>query len=336
MKRIFFSLIMAVLCMLGSTLSAQVLVADSTIAILPYFSKNDTMVYQRVHKVAQVQGADTTVTEFTVEQFMIVCTKASDKKGYRLEQTALSAEDLLESEKSDMSDKITQAMTDCMVGLKTAFTIDPNGENLAFENPQKTSKELIRRMQSACDSIEAAVPLLGPYIKEVVPGLFKTLVDNPTALMNNYQEMNQLFELHGVAYDYEKPLVSETEPDPINIRPGTIQILALDRPEEGQPKQDWDDYMIVIDGTTYQDAAAAAVENTRISTGKEVTVEQLAMILGDEMPSGEIECNEYFENEYFGDGWPKELFYQKSSKVGQITKLDLSQISWMSRSVGNE
>lgn len=330
------SLITIVMCMMCGTLSAQVMLNDSTIAVFPYFNKNDTMVYQKVHKVAQVHAADTTVTEFTVEKFMIVCTKANDKKGYRLEQTALSGENLLESSKSEMSDKMAEAMVNCMIGMKTVFTIDGNGENLAFENAQKTSKELVRRMQSACDSIEATVPLLGAYVKEVIPGLMKSSLDNPTALMGNYDEMNQMFELHGAAYDYEKPKVVEIEATSVNTRPGNVQILALDRPDEGEARQDWDDYLIVIDGTTYQDAVAAAIENVKQNTGKEVTAEQLALLLGDEMPSGEIECNEYYENEYFGDGWPKELFYQKNSTQGENTKIELKKITWLRRSVGNQ
>ena len=330
------SLITIVMCMMCGTLSAQVMLNDSTIAVFPYFNKNDTMVYQKVHKVEQIHAADTTITEFIVEKFMIVCTKANDKKGYRLEQTALSGENLLESSKSEMSDKMTEAMINSMVGMKTAFTIDGKGENLAFENAQKTSKEIVRRMQSACDSIEATIPLLGAYIKEVIPGLMKSLLDNPTALMNNYDEMNQMFELHGGAYDYEKPKVVEIEATSVSTRPGNVQILALDRPDEGEPRQDWDNYMIVIDGTTYQDAVAAAIENVKQSTGKEVTAEQLALILGDEMPSGEIECDEYYENEYFGDGWPKELFYQKNTTQGEITKIELKTITWLRRSVGNQ
>lgn len=330
------SLITIVMFMMCGTLSAQVILNDSTIAVLPYFNKNDTMVYQKVHKVAQVHAADTTVSKFTVEQFKIVCTKASDKKGYRLEQTALSGENLLDSNKSDYSEKMAEAMVNCMIGMKTVFTIDGNGENLEFENAQKTSKELVRRMQSACDSIEATIPLLGAYIKEVIPGLMKSLLDNPTALMGNYDEMNQLFEFHGSVYDYENPRVVETEATPVSTRPGKVQVLALDRPDEGEPRQDGDDYLIVIDGTTYQDAVAAAIENVKQNTGKEVTAEQLALLLGDEMPSGEIECNEYYEYEYFGDGWPKELFYQKTSIQGETTQLDLKKITWLRRSVGNE
>lgn len=322
--------------MFCNTLSAQVLIGDSTIAVLPYFSKNDTLVYQKVEKVAVVHESDTTVTEFTVERFMIVCTKANDKKGYRLEQTLLSGENLIASEKSEMREKLTEALTNSMIGMKTAFTIDGNGQNLAFENPQKTSKELLRRMKIACDSIETTIPIIGPFIKEVMPGMFKSIIDNPTALMKNYDEMSQLFEFHGSAYDYEKPKVVETEVDAISIRPGSVEVLALDCPEEGEAKQDWDDYMIVIDGTTYQDAVAAAIENVKQNTGKDVTAEQYAQIFGDDMPSGEIECNEYYENKYFGDGWPKDLFYQKTSTQGNTTKLELKQINWISRSVGND
>lgn len=57
------SLITIVMFMMCGTLSAQVILNDSIIAVLPYFNKNDTMVYQKVHKVAQVHAADTTVTE---------------------------------------------------------------------------------------------------------------------------------------------------------------------------------------------------------------------------------------------------------------------------------
>ena len=45
---------------------------------------------------------------------------------------------------------------------------------------------------------------------------------------------------------------------------------------------------------------------------------------------------EYYENEYFGDGWPKELFYQKNSTQGENAQIELKKITWLRRSVGND
>ena len=54
------------------------------------------------------------------------------------------------------------------------------------------------------------------------------------------------------------------------------------------------------------------------------------------MPTGEVECNESFENNYFNDGWPMELWYSKTSKLNEKTGIEIKYIEWIFRSVGNE
>lgn len=335
MKRLALVLLMAVICSLTSNSSAQVILKDSTISVVPYFSKNDTLVYQFTNIHVTINGSDTIVTENTAAKFRMVCTKASDKKGFTLEYTLLDVQNNQENEELELKDKISNQLAKAYVGMKTNFTVDANGENLAFENPSKTAKELIARTQQAADSLTTLFPVLGKVVSSPVVEFMKELCANPESMMRNFEEVGQLFEWHGDAFDIDKVKETELQADDTYIRPGKLQFVASPDVEEGKEVEDWCDYVFCLISTTYQDAAKAALVNVRDILGVEATVESIREVLGDKMPSGELECEESYQNEYFGDGWPKHLIHRLVSKSESGYDIKHKEIDWQNYSVGN-
>ena len=315
--------------------NAQVLIKDSLIQILPFFSKKDTMIYQRTYLVLDVKGTDTITTKHTTQTFRVICTKEDEKKGYQLEYTLLDFKDSLFNEKSDLKAKINNAFSQAFIGSTQKYTIDTIGQNLKLLNPDKVIKDATIRMGYAWDSISKISPLITSIFPKASIVLIAKNAIEKNVQMGNYGEMSEMFQFHGNAYPYEKEVEFDLTSE-ISTRPSSGAVIAVDCPEEGEEKADYDNYALIGGGISYQDALQATIINIKNTTGQDVTKEQLEELLGDKMPTGEVECNESFENNYFNDGWPMELWYSKTSKLNEKTGIEIKYIEWIFRSVGNE
>lgn len=331
-------LIAAVLFLQAPTASAQCLVRDSLIKIYPYFEKNDTLIYTQEKLEMTIVGQDTTITKNIKDLYQITCRKANDKKGYLLEETHLLTEDLTEPQGNpDENQKLKQALLETMMeslrDIKVEFQIDAMGENLKVVNPDKVVAEIKHRIDEAYSIFTNQYPLMGSlFSKEAFMGMFKNMLETPEQLLNTFDEMVTMFELHGAVYDYE---VVKTIPmeGPGYTRPGEMRCIAIDVPYKDSPKQDFDEYKFVIESETYQDAATATATRVSQSLGREVSIEQVKQILGDKMPSGELVVQETLENQYFFDGWPKEFYHciESTSNVGttiEITYIVCQERNW--------
>jgi len=296
---------------------AQVIIKDSVINILPYFDKKDTMEYSIEHLSLTIVGTDTTKTKHSSEGFRVVCTKANEKKGYQIEETILSYENFIDND--DLKSKVNDIFSQIMIGSSYKYSIDANGEGLKIIDPEKAKKDMITRCNSAMDSLTKVNPLITTLLsKETIASLveisFKIMLET-----SNYGQISQMFEFHGNSYPYEVRQTVDMDDDAIFSRPGITEFIAVDYPDEedGKKGEMTNDYGLIISGVTYQDAVKAAIQNMQATTGNVISEEQLKQVLGNKMPSGEIECSEYYENSYFCDGWPKELVYKKSVGISK-------------------
>lgn len=329
------SICLTLLC--ANPVLSQVLIDKSAIQIVPYFSKNDTMEYQYTHIVATINGTDTVYNTDTYETFQMICTKANDKKGYRLEQVFLDAGLEVDSTASDVALKVSlyEIMKNCFKGMRIPFTIDGLGQNLALENENKVRKEFQNRYATVWDSLNQVNPALTAIVnKEMLSALVNNMM-NANFLQNNSEEVVKMFEFHGKSYEINKEVSSPIDPGELGSHVGVVKAVAMPAPEEGQEPKDWDDYRIIIDGVSYQDAALAAVYNVKQKTGKDLTVEDLKKLMGDKMPTGEIQVAEEYNNDYFYDGWPKDLWYRKTTTQNGSSIVEVKHLEWLTRSVNN-
>lgn len=337
MRNIFKVLpLAAVLFLFAVSASAQCMVTDSLIKIYPYFEKDDAMIYSREHLTMKIVGNDTTITLHRKDDFELVCKKANDKKGYLLEETLLNVTNL-SSEDVDGNKEMKQALNDALlqstIGMKVRFSIDPYGRNLQVEEPDKVAAEIQQMVSDAWDSFVSKYPIMGTLLsKETMTGMYKNMLATPELVLNNFEEIVQLFNMHGNVYEYEV-LQSAPMDSQEYIRPGIVRYIALDVPDEGQPKQNYDDYKFILEGESYQDAVTATLAKLSQTYGREIKRDQLEVLLGDKMPSGEIVVGEYMENEYFSDGWPKELYYRLSNTTDAETVVDIKYLVWEERHV---
>lgn len=323
-----------------STGSAQVLVDSATIAITPYFEKNDTMIYTRDNRKITVNGNDSTTTYHVYERYMVVCKKASDKNGYLLEETPLEVKVLHKDPRGEMADKLTELMAKSFIGMKVQFTLSPTGDQLALANYEKVQKDAINRLGNAWDSVTVAYPLFKTFFpREAMTSVLQGTMSTPELMMENFKEMSQLFEFHGYFYEKDKDVtnVLKKEDDPTYTRDGSVTVNITAVPEEGQPVADWDDYSFRLASTEYKDALKATLQKAA-EDNIEVTEEQLKALLKDKAPKGEVEHHEGYGNEYFGDGWPKYSLYITYDKMLEDGKeqLEIHELEWESKSTGNK
>ena len=317
-------LLLTLIAFIGFTESyAQVLLNDSTIGIIPYFSKNDTVIYYYNTFTANYNDKDTVVTENMVEKIMVVCTKESEKKGYTLELTLLDGQNLIDTEdnaEEQLKVQVADALFKSYIGLKATFTIDPYGKNLTIENPGKVIKDMTERTKAATDSLTQIFPSIAPLIAPIMSAFMESFKNNPDALVKEeFDEMAQMFEFHGNYYDYDKRKVIENESD-------TAVVVVQACPKEGEQVKDGDDYRILMTSRQrtqlsddYSDKMADYLRQLSL-VGQNVTNDQIKSLVGDKMPENgaSLTVVEQYKNDYFGDGWPKDLLYVIATSYDEV------------------
>lgn len=344
MKRII-SLLLLFLVLGTADSMAQVIVKDSTVGIYPYFSKKDTLVYCRSNAKYTVNGNDTTFTQADSDSFMVVCKKANDQKGYTLEETYLGYEsdstifkgsELLA--KGKVESELAKCLGQFLVGWKVEFNLNAEGNKWEIANPDKVKKELTEFYSKAMDKFAEKNPLMAKFLpKNYMTELMNSLCSSPEMLLTNFEEMTQLFELHGSGYDLNKEKDTTDNDDPAYTRPSELKLIAVAEPEEGKEVADWDDYSLTIANVEYYDSEKLGLRNLQ-QLDANITLEQAKQLLGEKMPKGEVQNIEFYENHYFGDGWPKEFNHTKQSvqlDSGEET-WEVHLIEWESRSAGNK
>lgn len=323
------------LLLTGDALNAQVVSRDSIIAVFPYFYKGESHIYLTDHKVSVTNGADTTVVKHISEEFLVSCTKASDTKGYTLEETFLSFDDMLISDSLSAKAKYQEAYNRSFLGMKIAFTIDKHGENLALKKGSKVSKEFRSRLNSAHAALEEEFSSESDILANKMTVSLDSIILTPEHIMHMFPEMSKLFEFHGQVFDYEKEEYYSFPPELNGEQEGIVQIVAFDCPEEGEePRDYYDDYTLVLQLTRRFDAKTSFAYGLAIlSLFVDLSSVELPSDYEIRIPEGEVTMDEVIVNLYFNTGWPKRISYEKEIRLGEVSVIETFSIDSVRRNM---
>lgn len=99
-------------------------VPDTSIAVIGYFCKNDSMTFRKTYSKIKVEKGDTTINDMYTEDFLIVVTD-STSKGYRMKFIPVAFD---YSEESDSIHRIMQAkLSELSKDIVCEFTTDEMG-----------------------------------------------------------------------------------------------------------------------------------------------------------------------------------------------------------------
>ena len=314
----------------GVTLEQE---SDSTINVVGYFCKNDTMTFRNHQLKQKISDNDTILTYDISDEFMIVVTD-STSNGYRMEYIPVSHVSNVDSDTlmNGLMDELWKKSKD----LHCVFTTDELGQVQHIENWRE-----IR------DMMKKAVPLVLDWFYQNKPGLdsiisrrqFENMLlvefSTETKIREAYDELDLLFGVHGKAFDIGQKEFDDVE----NGYPQHI-IAKVGYTEQEDDNDIEGDYAVMTKSVVtipVEDAMDLGINSASLLL-KENVADSLSKIKSDLVDSVKTVLKDkdvsVTQNEYYGfffNGWPKLCYTEKIVDVGLVKNMELNLIEWSSR-----
>ncbi len=322
---LFFSIISAVLC------HGQISTKDSTVNVVAYFNKGDTVIYDYTHKNPKYIGKDTLYDAYLTARFQLSVLSASDK-GYRIEYTSGSyvcAPDSVLTEAGRIGIKMVKAVEQIGNKMKPIFVLDEYGTLKGIENSKEIISKWGKLVDVAIKTIYKEDPRLEKVIdKKAMKEYMLSTARTEADLWKLYEEMVLLFGYHGRAFDMKKTTIeSET---------GVTEVFCgKDRPDKYGTDND---YMVYAKQTTKipsETVQALVGGQMEQLVGKEM-VDSLQNIVKGATGWPDIEVTNTHIVRYWSNGWPKETSTVKKVQPKSAVKEELAKpseirtIEWVS------
>lgn len=330
MRRVLFFITSLIMLTSGMSLHAQVSssqddvaaeVEDSTVDVIGWFCKNDTVDYWISEGKWKVNDGDTIKTAGVNTKVRLVVTD-STAAGYKMNYTFLECEGdtTAHSRMGDFQNKIVELLGKKIVGTTIKFETDETGKITRFTNLaqiKKQAKSLFKDCMKELMKMKemAALKEIGLDIKKLIEKNSDTdeLVDGYT------EELQLLLMCHGKSWAIGEKTIHE------------------DATEEEYES----DTQITASVNSEDDSYSLSVNSVSIIP-QEVVKGKLKELLGmfteekefgksiDEAFEAENDysgsTNTYYEVNCFSNGWPYKVVEQKANMIGKRGKLEQTYI----------
>ena len=309
MYRFLFTIIFALaFCATAEAqaVSAEQVSQDSTINIIAYFCKNDTLEYVYHDYKAKVENNDTTVKHHIVDQFQLIV-RDSTANGYEIEVKPLKTE---QNKMGDMS---------------TILTTDELGQIQHIKN-WKEIKDFTRRVIKAfCDSLYANQPQLN----EIIPRTrFESQINmqlaNEKAYLENSDDLQLLFLMHGKCVNIGKTDSDDTDEN--GYQQHTTIVAGYEKTDEETGFED-DFFMeAIVKKTIPKDD----VKQYAINAINMTVADTYAGKVNEEMDKIEYQdatVTSYENYEYFYNGWPCDMEHSTVVDIMGIKNIETHRAS---------
>ena len=326
-------------CLIGVAMTAwsQNLVLEQeepedVIGVVGYFCKNDTMTYRQTHNKYKIQGNDTTVSESYEEECMIVVTD-STSEGYKMKYIPLS---FTLHDADTVTSLMTNAMSQLLLSVECEFTTDEMGSFKSITNWREIRDQLKKGVKVTCDKLYSTIPDLDSIMpRKSLENILKLNFSTEEGIRDSYEELENLFGLHGSAYDIGDKVIDTEEggyPQHISRNAGYTTIEDEENDYDG-------DYGILMQSTAtipVEDVmdlgfgVLSMIMSDMANDSLETVRDQIVDSLKIAKPNGV----EYTIVEYYGfflNGWPKEYHHVEEVDPGFVKKVEITHIEWISR-----
>lgn len=301
-------------------------VQDSTIAVVAYFWKGDTMKYVRTQTALTVDDGDTLASDTTSsEEFMIVVLD-STAKGYKMELIPVSL-GYKEDPTDDAANRMMATLQDYFKDLKAVFTTDEYGALKSLDNWKEVRdrmkggiKIMLDSLYSTTDSLEEFMP------RSQLEGLLTLMYSTEAGVLKAYDELTTLFLLHGNVFDIGQTTVDDTDKD----SSFTTLYVGYEPLDEYGTELDYNIFGTTVTRYTADEAGdmLGAVFNILL---KDTIADGVNKVLKDSLNYG-MTVTRLTDYHLFFNGWPKLMRAQKIVKFGSRTKITTDEIDWKYRS----
>lgn len=306
---------------------------DSTITVIAYFCKRDTLIYWIDESVWNVKAKDTILTATLSTQVMLTVTD-STPQGYNMEYTylAFQTDTTQTSSTSKLQNRILQAMKEKTIGSTIKFRTNEYGTIIAIDNLEQI-KEQCKKTYEAVSNELKKIPEI-KALKESNIDIEKLISQaaNTDAMVTNYlEELQLMFSHHG----RECPL-GETE----NHQEATEKQYETHTYNKIYNDPEAGEYGIFIDYYEIipKEGIKALAQGVANSIGKKEIIEKLCKDFDkgfNQQIEGKLIRNNILNLTYIANGWPVEIIYQQSNQLMGNGKIKLKHITCDYYSVEN-
>ncbi len=295
---------------------------DSAIAVVSFFSKNDTVDYVSVNQKFRLKNNDTIYTKDIVNRFRIVVAD-STREGYLMRYIPLSYDNMRPGLVQLIDDYTTLPLR-----MECRFRINEMGAIQRIDNWMEIRDNLKASYKTILDSVYRAQPQLEDFMpRQRVENLLLLRCSTEEGILNLYTPLKMMFSLHGTEFATGEYSMDDTEngfPKHIDMTVGYTKPLK-ETDIEG-------DYLISAETTTDMkaedlfDVIGAAIGMIGSdSITDQVTETYLSKQFGNMKLQGHN--LEYYA--YFYNGWPKLVFMEKRIKGnGETLAQELFHMEW--------
>ena len=308
-------------------------VADTSIAVIGYFCKNDSMMFRKTYSKIKVEKGDTIVDDAYTEDFLIVVTD-STSTGYKMKLIPVAFD---YSEESDSIHRIMQVkLSELSKDLVCEFTTDEIGRVQNIINWREIRDKMKVGIKGMCDTLYSTVPFLNDVMpRKQVENTLLLRFSTEQGVREAYNELNELFGLHGNIFDIgDSEIDTQANGYPMHVTAsiGYNPIENEDNDFDGDysilsysvttvPVEDMLDLGLGSMGLMMTDAISDSLANHR----KEM-LDSITAAMPDGNKNIKIINEEYYS--YFFNGWPKECYNQKTSGYGLGERIETTHIEW--------
>ena len=306
---------------------------DTTIPVIGYFCKNDTLEYIRTQGKLKIINNDTTELGDIIEKFRIVVTDSTNE-GYKMEIIPISCE--VKGGKDDYQMRMASLLWNDLKDLRCRFTTDELGAVLHIENWREIRNVMKKSYATVFDSLYTQMPGLDSIMpRKQFESLLLLGCSTEDGIKDTYDELEMLFGLHG----------HEVTIDPVE---------SDDTSEAGYPTHTRIESFYTTKNDEYDCEGDYVVQSLTQST---MSTEDLSDFLNNTFGlifSGELNdsitkymkealndnkegltVSNYEQYCYFYNGWPKLM--QKVTGLnfgGLVKRVEYDTIEWTSRRWG--
>lgn len=301
-------------------------VQDSTISVVAYFCKNDTMKYVRTQTEFSIENGDTIEKEDKLRETFMLIVRDSTSDGYKIEFIPLAIEyekDTAESVES----RLKSTLLEHFKGVTAVFSTDEYGTITGLDNWKEIRDKMKSCIKTMCDSLYSLTSGLDSFMpRSKFEGLMTLMLSSEQGVLSSYDELSTLFSLHGSMFNIGEKTVDNADKDSSFT---TILVGYAPYDEYGF------DYDYNILGRT---VTKYTPEETNDMVGgvfnillQDTVADNVNKILRDSINMG-MTIMQLEDYHLFYNGWPCMMRTQKIVELGPRTKVTTYEISWTYRS----
>lgn len=299
---------------------------DSTIAVIAYFCKNDTMKYLRTQTELSIEDGDTVSKDDRMREEFMLIVRDSTLDGYTMEFVPLGVEygnDAAGSVKTRLYNALSSHFKD----VTAVFTTNEYGTVTGLKNWKEIRDRLKVGMKAMLDTLYSASSGIDSVMsRSNLEALVTLMCSSEQGVLSMYEELSTLFSLHGNVFDIGESTIDDADKDSSVT---TVLVGYAPYDEYGF------DYDYNILGRTVTKFTS---EETHDLLGGVLNILMTDTVAGtinkfmkDSLNTG-MTITQLEDYHLFYNGWPCLMRTQKIVELGPRTKVTTDEISWTCRS----